>query len=77
MLRADMSPKPVYEQVNRLIHQEWKTRLDATTDSDGRLGFRGFRGDYRLALEWQGHRLERHFHVAKDASNEIVITLTP
>ena len=42
MLRADMSPKPVYEQVNQLIHQEWKTRLDATTDSDGRWLFAVF-----------------------------------
>ena len=32
MLRADMSPKPVYEQLKRLIHEEWKTALHATTD---------------------------------------------
>lgn len=25
MLRAGMSPKPVYEGLKRLIHQEWKT----------------------------------------------------
>ena len=31
MLRADMTPKPVYEQIKRLIHDEWTTRLAGTT----------------------------------------------
>ena len=37
MLRADMTPKPVYEQLKRLIHEEWTTRLAGTTDSTGRV----------------------------------------
>jgi len=34
--------KPVYEQLKRLIHQEWETTLQGTTDRDGRFTFRGF-----------------------------------
>ena len=35
MLRADMSPKPVYEQLQRLIHDEWKTRRPAPRMTTG------------------------------------------
>jgi hypothetical protein len=77
MLRADMSPKPVYEQLQRLIHQEWTTRLDAATDADGRLAFRGFRGTYRLTLDWRGQKLQRLVKVWDGAGNEVVITLSP
>ena len=35
MLRADMTPKPVYDQLWRLIHDEWTTRLAGTTDRLG------------------------------------------
>jgi endo-1,4-beta-xylanase len=75
MLRADMSPKPVYEQLKRLIHEEWKTRLDVTTDTAGRLAFRGFRGNYRLTIELPSGKLQREFRLAKGDPEEIVITL--
>ena len=77
MLRADMSPKPVYEQLKRLIHQEWKTALHATTDNNGRFSFRGFCGTYRVVLDVQGRELERRFQVTKDVQKEVVITLAP
>jgi hypothetical protein len=35
MLRADRSPKPVYEQLKRLIHEEWQTRVSDATDAFG------------------------------------------
>ena len=77
MLRSDMSPKPVYEQLKRLIHEEWTTRLDATTDAGGRLAFRGFCGTYRLTADRGGVKLERPFKIAKNAGNEVAITLAP
>jgi GH35 family endo-1,4-beta-xylanase len=77
MLRADMSPKPVYEQLQRLIHQQWKTTLAATTNADGRFRFRGFCGTYRLEMDVQGRKLQRRFQVTKDLQKEVVITLGP
>lgn len=41
-------PKPAYTRVVQLIREEWSTRLRATTDAQGRLRFRGFRGQYAL-----------------------------
>lgn len=51
LLRADMSPKPAYEQLKRLIHEEWTTQLDGSTDAVGRFAFRGFRGRYEVTVE--------------------------
>jgi len=74
MLRADMSPKPVYEQLKRLIHEEWTTRLTATAaDADGRLSFRGFRGRYRLTVETPDGQFRHEFDLTGDAPAEIVV----
>jgi len=75
MLRADMSPKPVYEQLQRLIHQEWQTQLAATTDADGRIAFRGFRGTYRLVIDLPEGKVQRQFRLERDSSQEISISL--
>ncbi len=48
LLRADMSPKPAYEALRRLIRDRWWTRASAVVGPDGRAGFRGFFGDYRV-----------------------------
>jgi GH35 family endo-1,4-beta-xylanase len=40
--------RPLYRRVRRLIHEEWHTQERLTTDSDGRLQFRGFYGEYAL-----------------------------
>jgi endo-1,4-beta-xylanase len=50
MLHADMTPKPVYNEMKKLIHEEWKTNLSGATDADGRYTFRGFRGRYQLTV---------------------------
>ncbi len=65
MLRADLSPKPVYEQLKRLIHEEWKTRASGTTDAEGRFAFRGFFGTYRINVAIPGKPIEKQFHLAK------------
>jgi GH35 family endo-1,4-beta-xylanase len=76
MLRADMSVKPVYEQLKQLIHEEWKTRVAATTDADGRLSFRGFFGKYRVMIELPGGKVQRQFQIRKGEPNDIVVVLT-
>jgi len=75
MLRADMTPKPVYEQLKRLIHEEWRTKASGTTDAEGRFAFRGFRGTYRVEIELPGRRVERDFRLAKAGPSEWKIVL--
>jgi GH35 family endo-1,4-beta-xylanase len=75
MLRADMSPKPVYEQLKQLIHEEWKTRVSAKTDANGQFSLRGFSGDYRVVIETPGGKSERQFQLYKAGPKEIVVSL--
>jgi endo-1,4-beta-xylanase len=75
MLRTDMSPKPVYEQLQRLIHDEWKTRANGTTDDSGRFAFRGFLGKYRLAIQMSDGKVEREVQLTRDGPAEIVVRL--
>ncbi|MEA1997504.1 MAG: endo-1,4-beta-xylanase, partial [Gemmatimonadota bacterium] len=46
----EYTPKPAYETLKRLIHEEWKTSLSAVTDSEGLVRFRGFYGRYEVKL---------------------------
>jgi GH35 family endo-1,4-beta-xylanase len=49
-LRADMSPKPVYEALMAKIKGEWWTRATEQTDAEGHIAFRGFLGDYQVTV---------------------------
>jgi len=49
LVRKDMTPKPAYEKLMRLVKGEWWTaEVKATTDKDGKITFRAFLGDYSL-----------------------------
>jgi endo-1,4-beta-xylanase len=49
LLRADMSPKPAYHLLHRLLHETWRTRVEACTDPRGELRLRAFHGRYSVA----------------------------
>ena len=49
LVRKDMSPKPAYEQLMKLVKGEWWTaEVKAKTDGNGKVTFRGFLGDYTV-----------------------------
>jgi GH35 family endo-1,4-beta-xylanase len=49
LLRKDMSPKPSYDALLKLVKGQWWTGpLKLTSDAAGRVTFRGFLGDYEL-----------------------------
>jgi GH35 family endo-1,4-beta-xylanase len=49
LLRKDMTPKPAYEILHKLIKKEWRTGpLYLTTDKNGQAAFRGFLGLYSI-----------------------------
>ena len=49
LVDAEYRPKPVFERLRRL-REEWTTRLEARTDAEGGVSFRGFFGDYELTV---------------------------
>jgi len=49
LVRKDMSPKPAYDALMKLIKGAWWTKeVKATTDAKGRVTFRGFLGEYTV-----------------------------
>jgi GH35 family endo-1,4-beta-xylanase len=75
MLRKDMTPKPVYEQLHRLIHEEWQTSLSGVADAAGRYAFRGFLGAYRVAVELGGAKANQQFQLGRNSAQEIRVVL--
>ena len=53
LVRKDMTPKPAYEALLKLVKGKWWTPpQDLTTDSAGQVRFRGYLGDYEAS--WGG-----------------------
>jgi len=73
-LRKDMSPKPAYDTLRKLIKEKWWTRKSAKTDSNGEAGFRGTLGDYKVSVAAPGHEpVERTMTLARGERNELII----
>lgn len=78
MFRVDRTPKPSAEVVYDLIHNEWKTRENVLSDTEGSLSFRGFFGNYMLKVNIEGvvHVAEVHFP-RSEGDQEVVLKLSP
>ena len=60
----DMKEKPVYHALNNLINNEWKTSLVTKTDKQGRVTFRGFKGNYRITwTDKKGHKQTMEYYL--------------
>lgn len=69
LLRKDMTPKPAYERLMKLIHQEWWTREAIKTNILGQASFRGFYGQYRLTVLKDNTPVEAVVYLAPDQKN--------
>lgn len=59
LLRKDMTPKPAYNRLMKLIHEEWWTRQEIKTNLLGQADFRGYYGQYRLTALVEGKQVEK------------------
>ncbi|WP_347243228.1 endo-1,4-beta-xylanase [Thermogutta sp.] len=76
LLRQDMSPKPAYTELYKLIKQKWWTRETVITDAAGRVKFRGFAGDYTLRVNKEGiEPVDMSFRVEACITNSMQIEL--
>ena len=50
LLRFDMSEKPAYKVIDKLINEDWNTSFVKSISSN-ELSFRGFYGDYEITVE--------------------------
>ncbi len=69
LLRKDMTPKPAYNRLMKLIHQEWWTREEIKTDFLGQASFRGFYGQYRLTVLREGTQVEKIVYLKRGQRN--------
>ena len=60
LLRNDLSHKPAFDVIDRLVNREWQTEAELVTDENGRAYFEGFYGDYEVEID--GTTEIRPFH---------------
>ena len=75
LLRKDMSPKPAYLELKKLIREQWMTRCEGKTDKKGEFTFRGFCGEYIARIKRNGKVVEEPFHIGPQERNVINIIL--
>jgi len=77
LVDENFDPKQSYRTLDRLIHQEWKTRLSAKTDSQGVFRFRGFYGKYSVKITAGGKTQDYSIDLARDGRTMHQLTLKP
>ena len=70
LCRFDMSPKPSYLALDRLINHEWRTNL--ASECEGEFSFRGFFGEYEIEVS-DGEKTETH--TVSLTENGLMVTL--
>lgn len=63
LLDKDCNPKPAYHALDELINHEWRTNVSVKADSEGKIAFRGFKGEYRITWtdrKGKAHSMEYH-----------------
>jgi len=75
LVRADMTPKPAYNELERLIKGKWWTQAETTTNAEGSARFRGFLGDYEVSSQVDGKKLSGTFRLDKTSPDKIDITM--
>lgn len=76
LLRRDMSPKPAYAALMDLVKRKWWTRAQATTSAQGRAGFTGFFGSYRITVTPQHGQPKRfNLRLSRDGLREFTLVV--
>jgi GH35 family endo-1,4-beta-xylanase len=75
-LRKDMSPKPAYEVLRKLIKEKWWTKTSTKTDEQGEATFRGSLGNYLINVRTpNGKSQTQNITVTRGEENQFTIQL--
>jgi endo-1,4-beta-xylanase len=79
LVDENLNPKPVYETLDRLINQEWKTKQSGLKlNSEKEVNFRGFRGDYQIRIKHKGKLIKSvdvNYDKITDEKEPVIINL--
>ena len=71
LLDFNLKPKPAYDVLHDLFHNEWTTVTDCETDGDGEAKFKGFFGEYEITVG----DIKRTVRLSSKFANEFEIVL--
>ena len=74
-VRADMTPKPAYEQLQQLIKGKWWTQIKTTTAEAGKATFGGFFGQYEVTAQSPDRWLSGSFWFDESTKETIEVRL--
>ena len=74
LCREDMTPKPAYLALKKLIHEDWRTKRSGQTDGSGTFRVRGFTGDYICRITVDGEIKESTTTLPRDGA-ECTVTV--
>ncbi|MCS6949458.1 MAG: endo-1,4-beta-xylanase [Armatimonadota bacterium] len=74
LVRADLSPKPVYHRLMRLVKGKWWTQASVRTNARGEASLRAFLGDYQVSTSAPAGKRTQRFTLQR-GRNEWVIRL--
>jgi GH35 family endo-1,4-beta-xylanase len=75
LVRADLSPKPAYRALDRLLNHLWRTDAAGRTGDDGRIAVRAFFGTYRIAARAGDRKKTVPLDLPPDGDREIEVVL--
>ncbi|UCG55843.1 MAG: endo-1,4-beta-xylanase [Phycisphaerales bacterium] len=75
LVRADMTPKPAYEQLQNLIKGQWWTDAETKITADGGTRLHGFYGDYEVTALHQGRKLSGAFSFDRQIRERVNVQL--
>lgn len=67
LIDENYNPKLAYKVLDELINKEWKTDVNCMS-TDSIIKFRGFFGEYRLNIQYNGKRVEKTIKLTKNTS---------
>ena len=76
LVREDMSPKPAYEALMKLIKGKWWTKTESEVGAGGEARFRGFFGEYRIGMIVGGRELTGACTFGKTTAMPIEVRLS-
>jgi hypothetical protein len=77
LLRNDMSPKPAYIALKKLIQEDWGTNTTLQTNESGVAEVRAFRGDYQITITLLNGSKHKTTGIVKKGQQPIKIEIIP